>query len=372
MGGLVKGVKKVFKAVGGFVKKYWKPILIAAAIYFTAGIALAAMPATASFAAAMPGFGATGIFSSAATAIGFGGAEGAANVAAGYGIFGNAVGAAGAAAAGTTALAVGAEAPIAAETGLSSAVSVGAPLGGLGAEGTGTAGLSTWGAGEAAAGGASTLAPGAGVMLADTAPSVLNAAATGAITNSPAEAGGFLNTAKNFWSGMSSSDKAMFGATVFKGISGLLAPGPTKAQQGLWPGGAFFGMDEKGKGVDLGQTYANAQAAPVKTATSTSSGEGGDAEASASTPLTGAAPAPTPALAAGGDTSQAQPQQPSPAASAQTGSSFLPTAGTGAATAQQATQTQEDSLQRAGAANADFIQQTMARLDPRNRNASNA
>jgi hypothetical protein len=45
MGGLVKGIKKVFKAVGGFVKKYWKVVAIAAAVYFTAGIALAAMPA---------------------------------------------------------------------------------------------------------------------------------------------------------------------------------------------------------------------------------------------------------------------------------------------------------------------------------------
>ena len=73
MSGLIKGIKKVFKKVTKFVKKYWKPILAAVAIYFTAGVALSYFSATAPFASAMPGFGATGIFTKAATWMGFAG-----------------------------------------------------------------------------------------------------------------------------------------------------------------------------------------------------------------------------------------------------------------------------------------------------------
>lgn len=94
MSGVAKGIKKVFKKVGKVLKKIIKPLAIAVAVYFTAGIALAAMPATAGFAASMPGFAGggflgtgigasaaaggtvtagTGIFSTAAQAIGLGG-----------------------------------------------------------------------------------------------------------------------------------------------------------------------------------------------------------------------------------------------------------------------------------------------------------
>lgn len=88
MSGVVKTVKKVFKKVVKVVKKIVKPILIGVGIYFTAGLALSAMPATAGFAASMPGFAGggvlgtgigagstagTGIFTKAASAIGLGG-----------------------------------------------------------------------------------------------------------------------------------------------------------------------------------------------------------------------------------------------------------------------------------------------------------
>lgn len=58
MSGVVKGVKKVFKKVGSAAKKLWKnkivrAIVIAAAIYFTGGLAAGAMGSTT--AAAMPG-----------------------------------------------------------------------------------------------------------------------------------------------------------------------------------------------------------------------------------------------------------------------------------------------------------------------------
>jgi hypothetical protein len=65
---LVKGVQKVFKKTVQVVKKIAPYVAMAAAIYFTAGIAMAAFPATASFAAAMPGI--TG----AASALGIGSA----------------------------------------------------------------------------------------------------------------------------------------------------------------------------------------------------------------------------------------------------------------------------------------------------------
>lgn len=73
MSGLVKKVKKVFKKVTKFVKKYWKEIVIATAVYFTAGVALSYFESTAAFASSMPGFGEAGIFTKAATFLGFNG-----------------------------------------------------------------------------------------------------------------------------------------------------------------------------------------------------------------------------------------------------------------------------------------------------------
>lgn len=80
MSGLVKGIKKVFKKITNFVKKYWKYIVIAVAVYFTAGVALSYFGGTAGFASAMPGFGTGGLFSKAAVAMGF---KGSATVASG-------------------------------------------------------------------------------------------------------------------------------------------------------------------------------------------------------------------------------------------------------------------------------------------------
>lgn len=117
MSGVVKGIKKVFKAVVKVVKKVAKPLMIAAAVYFTGGLALSAFPATAGFAASLPGFGiassgaATGIFSKAASAVGLSGglqAGAAANaVAAGTATTVAAAGAATTAAAGAASTAAG-------------------------------------------------------------------------------------------------------------------------------------------------------------------------------------------------------------------------------------------------------------------------
>jgi hypothetical protein len=68
-----KGIKKVFKKIGKFVKKHWKKIVAAVAIYFTAGVALSYFGSTSAFAASMPGFGTGGIFTKAAAYIGFSG-----------------------------------------------------------------------------------------------------------------------------------------------------------------------------------------------------------------------------------------------------------------------------------------------------------
>ena len=73
MSGLIKGIGKIFKKIGKFVKKNWKYIAMAVAVYFTAGVALSYFGATSGFAAAMPGFGTGGMFTSAASAIGLNG-----------------------------------------------------------------------------------------------------------------------------------------------------------------------------------------------------------------------------------------------------------------------------------------------------------
>ena len=77
MSGVVKGIRKVFKKVVDVVKKIALPALAIAAVYFTAGIALASYGPTSAFAAQMPGFaGASGagggIFSSVASKVGLG------------------------------------------------------------------------------------------------------------------------------------------------------------------------------------------------------------------------------------------------------------------------------------------------------------
>lgn len=102
MSGLVKGVKKVFKKAVKFVKKYWKVIAIAVAVYFTAGVALSYFGSTAAFASSMPGFGAGGWMAKAATAIGF---QGSASVASGLSMTSGAWAGSAAAAYGTTAAA---------------------------------------------------------------------------------------------------------------------------------------------------------------------------------------------------------------------------------------------------------------------------
>jgi len=202
MSGVVKGVKKVFKKVAKVVKKIAKPLLIAAAVYFTAGVALSAFSATAGMAAAMPGFGAGGLFSKAAVAIGFKGA-------AGSGI------AATAAASSASAAAAGA-----------------AAAGNFGAYGSIMSG--------GAAAGSGTVAAGTGAL------------SSGALAASTAGAGTAAAAgAKGFFAGMSSFEKVMMLKMGVDTAAGLLAkkPDPFPAPN------QFSGRDSKGNGPGLGVTF---------------------------------------------------------------------------------------------------------------------
>ena len=204
MSKLWKGVKKVFKKVVKFVKKYWVYIAIAVAVYFTAGVALAAMPSTATFSAAMPGFGVGGMFSNAAVAMGATGAAGS--------------GIAGTVAANAAAAAAAGAATTAALPGMSAAaggsgLGLGTSTGAVSAQAAGmmpgavTAGTT----GATAAGG--TAAGSMGGAVAGTAAAATKAAA----------AGGVISKTSAAVKGMSGLEKVALASTVFKGVGGLLS-----------------------------------------------------------------------------------------------------------------------------------------------------
>lgn len=144
MSGVAKAVKKVFKTVVKVVKKIAKPILIGAAVYFTAGMALSAFTATQAFAASLPGFGisstgaATGIFSKAASTLGLaGGLQAGAGVTAA-----SAAAATGAAAAGTAGAGAGGGMTATLAAGGGAATTAAATGSGLGAGVTAATGMS--------------------------------------------------------------------------------------------------------------------------------------------------------------------------------------------------------------------------------------
>lgn len=184
MSGIAKAVGKVFKSVGSFVKKYWKPILAAVAIYFTAGAALAY-------------FGAAGAAGGAAAV----GAEGAAAGAAAEG---------GAAALGAGAADLGGAGVLTAE---------GAAAAGVGADAAGAGILG----GTAAAEGGSVLAGTAGIGGG----SVLGGTAGigGATVGGDLLAGG---TAAGAGAGAA---QAGYGSAITNGANYLGAPG---APSSLW------------------------------------------------------------------------------------------------------------------------------------------
>jgi hypothetical protein len=234
MSGVIKSVKKVFKKVVEVVKKIWKPVLIAAAVYFTAGLALSAFAPTAGFAASMPlfasggiagtGIGAgavagTGIFSQAAVALGVGG-----------GLTAGAIGA------GTTA------AELAAVYGSSTAIGA---MGGAGMISPGVA-----------SGAQATIAANAGAITAGT--GAAGAAANVAAMGGVAPAAGVIPKAAGAIGKMSFSDKLLMTKIGTDTAGALFGPTPQEEYEAQYIEaakfrGAYYGMDAQG---NTGETPA--------------------------------------------------------------------------------------------------------------------
>jgi hypothetical protein len=214
MSGVIKAIGKAFKKVVKAVKKVVKaivkiakPLLIAAAVYFTAGVAIGAFGG-ASVISSLPGWGAGGLFSSAASSLG-----GWTGFAAGGQVAG--------AAAGTVA------ATGAAETAAAAAPTVAAPT------------VQGAAAGTAAAEGA---------------------AATGAAGGAAAAPGGVAGIAKNAVTGLVNYAKTPGGGyTIAKGIEGAAAymseqdkiEQEQEREDELARRAGFFGMDRQGTQIDL-------------------------------------------------------------------------------------------------------------------------
>lgn len=205
MSGLLKGIKKVFKKVVKVVKKLAPIVLAAAAIYFTAGMALSAMPATSAFAASMPGFAGGGI---AGLGIGSG-------ATAGTGVFSH----------------------LAATLGMGSGLASGAMQGGsiLGAQAATASQLAATGFSQAAIGGAAAV---------DGATAISQAGGLTGSLSTGAGAGG-VNVAAGAAAKMSIADKLLLASTVTNTASALLAPSERELRK--WQG-SFYGVDSKGRG----------------------------------------------------------------------------------------------------------------------------
>jgi len=211
MSKVVKGIKKVFRSVVKVVKKIWKPLVIAAAVYFTAG-------------AAMSYFGAAG-----ATA----------------GVTG-ATAAAGAGAAGGTAASAAAAIHGAAATMGATTMAAGTTLGGA------LAGTSVSAVASAAAAAGQAIARGAYTRTAmsmaagkPAIPAAINAATT------PPASTSLLSRVGTAVRGMEGYERAMYVQTLISGVSGLLAPKPPTPDQTAQANarfrGSYFGVGEDGK-----------------------------------------------------------------------------------------------------------------------------
>ena len=241
MSKLWKGVKKVFKKVVKFVKKNWKIIVIAAAVYFTAGIALAAMPSTAAFSAAMPGFGVGGMFSNAAVALG-------------------ATGAAGSGIAGTVA---------------ANAAAAAAAAGGAGAAISG-AGVTTAGA-TAMPTAVTTAATATGAPIAGT-------ATTGALASTTATIAPTVGKVAAV--GMTGMEKVAMASAIFQGAGALLSPDEDKLDKKAHARryGQSFGMGRDGEGPGWGGAVSDAFGDKYGGEKQQEAGIEGDANVFAATP----------------------------------------------------------------------------------------
>ena len=251
MSGVVKGIKKVFKKVVKFVKKALPIVLMAVAVYFTAGLALSAMPATASFAASMPGFAGggflglgvgtsittgaaatagTGIFSQAAVAMGVGT----------LGAHGGLVGGALAAGTSTAQLAAAGMGTGAIVTGATEAAAAGLTPG----IASGTATLAAGGTAETAAG----VIAGGGVG-GTMSPAAQSGAAQSVLQGGAKSAGqtvvqkGAEEGAKK--AGMTLGEKMLLASTGLQAVAALSTPSPEEEARFK---GAYYGMERSGAG----------------------------------------------------------------------------------------------------------------------------
>ena len=251
MSGVVKGVKKVFKTVGKIVKKVWKPLVIAAAVYFTAGAALSYFGA-----AGAAGAGAGGAFA---------GASAGAGAAAGVG-----AGAAGAAAAATAAATTAAGAFAGAGAGAGAAAGVGAGVGGGTLAGATASGAFTRTALRMALGKgginqtiAATTTSGTGGLGAG---GIAAGGSTAGAAAAGTTGGGFLGSVgsaspstvhKRVASGI---ERLMWTQTLISGVSGLMAPKPPTPDEAARANarfrGSYFGVNERGVAeFDPAQAY---------------------------------------------------------------------------------------------------------------------
>ena len=214
MSKVVKGIKKAFRSVVKVVKKIWRPLVIAAAVYFTAGAALSyfgAGAASAGVAGATTAAGAAG--GSAATAasaiMGSSAAVGATTMAAGTTL--------GGALAGSTTAAIASSAAVVGQAAVSAA-SRGAYTRTAMAMSTGRPGI----------------------------PAAINAATTPA-TQTPS----LLSRVGTAVRGMEGYERAMYVQTLISGVSGLLQPKPPTADQTAQANarfrGSYFGVNEDGQ-----------------------------------------------------------------------------------------------------------------------------
>lgn len=215
MSKVVKGIKKVFRSVVKVVKKIWKPLVVAAAVYFTAGAALSyfgAGAASAGVAGATTAAGAAGGSAATAAAAIHGAAAtmGATTMAAGTTL--------GGALAGSTTAAIA-----------SSAAAVGQAAVSAASRGAYTRTAMGMSAGKPAI------------------PTAINAATTPP-PGTPATLGSRIAGAVR---GMEGYERAMYVQTLISGVSGLMQPKPPTPDETARANsrfrGSYFGVNEQGQ-----------------------------------------------------------------------------------------------------------------------------
>lgn len=246
MSGVFKAIGKVFSAVWDFVRPVVEVVAIAAAAYFTVGLAMSAFPATQAFAAALPGFASTGgvagegVFSSLADTIGLGGGLQAGAADASSAAIDASMAAQGASAAGAASITPAADTAIGSTVGTVGSAAPATVTPGVVASGTDVAGAAaapTASLGGAASGAAGTSAAGL---------------SSAALTN-----------------------KLLLASVGANLISGLTAPSPTDiaaAKAGFY--GSYYGMDSNGSSAPAPNLSVGPQSEPGN-----SSGMGGFAQA---------------------------------------------------------------------------------------------